>query len=105
MNKWYGNVGFADCVETEPGIWEDEIVEHPYYGDVLRKSRTLQNGSDMNDDIIINVQISIVADSYATQNIYAMRYVEFHGTNWEIESAEPQFPRIILTLGGKYNGQ
>lgn len=104
MSKWYGKVGFANCVETEPGVWKDEITEHPYYGDVLRKSRGLQNGSDINDDITVNVQISIVADSYATQNIYAMRYIEFHGANWEIAIAEPQFPRIILTLGGMYNG-
>lgn len=105
MSKWYGNVGFADCIEVEPGVWEDEITEHPYYGDTLRNSRGLQNGSKINDDITTNVQISIVADSYATQNIYAMRYAEFHGTKWKISIAEPQYPRIILTLGGIYNGE
>lgn len=105
MSKWYGNVGFADCVEVEPGVWEDQIVEHSYYGDTLRKSRTLQPTSNVIDNININVQISIVADSYATQNIYAMRYAEFQGTKWKIEIAEPQFPRILLTLGGIYNGQ
>ena len=52
MAKWYGNIGFSDTVEYEPGLYEPSIVERPYYGDVLStrwKRQNSQQGS--NDDI------------------------------------------------------
>ena len=31
MAKFFGEIGFATQVQTEPGIWEDKIVEKQYY--------------------------------------------------------------------------
>jgi hypothetical protein len=105
MAKWYGNIGYAKMVETEPGLWEEQIVELPYYGDLGRNTRKLQNSSSVNDDVNIANEISIVADPYANENIYAMRYVEFMGAKWKITNVEVQYPRLILTVGGAYNGE
>lgn len=104
MNKWYGVIGYADNVEIEPGIFEDVIIERPYYGDIVRNTRRLQNSGNINDDINISNQISIVADPYANKNIYIMRYVEFMGTKWKITDVEVQFPRLLLSIGGVWNG-
>lgn len=104
MNKWYGVIGYADNVEIEPGVFEDVIIERPYYGDIVRNTRRLQNSGNINDDINISNQISIVADPYANKNIYNMRYVEFMGTKWKITDVEVQFPRLILSIGGVWNG-
>lgn len=104
MNKWYGVIGYAENDEVEPGVWEDAIVEKPYFGDVLRNNRRLQNSGGINDNIIISNQISIVADPYAVQNIYNMRYVEFMGTNWKVTNVDVQYPRLILDLGEVWNG-
>lgn len=30
MAKFYGAIGFADTVETEPGIYEERITERSY---------------------------------------------------------------------------
>lgn len=105
MAKWYGIIGYAETVETERGIWENRIVERPYYGDVNRNTRRLQNSSSVNDDINVANEISIVADPFANENFHAMRYVEFMGAKWKVSTVEVQYPRLILTVGGEYNGE
>lgn len=104
MAKYYGSIGYAETVETVPGIWEEKIIERKYYGDVYKNTRLLQNSGGVNDNINIANQISIIADPYANQNFHAMRYVKFMGSNWKITNVEVQFPRLVLTIGGLYNG-
>lgn len=104
MAKFYGTIGYAKTVETMPGVWTEQITERNYYGDVIRNSRRLQSSDKVNDDININNQISIVADPYAINNFHSMRYAEFMGAKWKISDVEVQYPRLLLTLGGLYNG-
>lgn len=105
MAKWYGSIGYAETVETEPGLWEEQITERQYYGDLIRNIRKLQTSGGVNDDINVANEISIVADPYANQNFHAMRYVDFMGAKWKITSVEVRYPRLILTMGGVYNGE
>ena len=104
MAKFYGAIGYGDTVEVEPGIWEDQIVEHEYYGDLIKNTRKLESSGGINDDINIMNNISIVADPYANKNFHNMRYVTFMGTKWKIKNIEVEYPRLILTLGDVYNG-
>lgn len=104
MAKWFGKIGFAEAKETSPGVWSEEIVDHEYYGDVLRNSRRLQASDKLNDDINISNEISIVADPFANNNFHSMRYIEFMGAKWKITNAEVKYPRLVLTIGGLYNG-
>ena len=105
MAKWFGKIGYASTLEVEPGIWEEQIIEREYYGDVIRNVRRLQNSKSINDDINISNQISILADPYANENIYAMRYAEFSGAKWKVNSVDIQYPRLILELSGVWNGE
>ena len=105
MAKFYGKIGYANTVETKPGVYEEQIVERYYYGDLIRNTRRLQSADQVNDDINISNEISIVADTYATNNFQTMRYAVFMGTKWKISNVEVSYPRLILTLGGVYNGQ
>lgn len=105
MAKFYGPVGYAVKEETAPGVWEDKIVEYHYYGDLVRNTRRLQTSESLNDDINVANEISIVADPFAMQNFYKMRYVVFMGEKWKVSSVEVQYPRLILTIGGIYNGK
>lgn len=104
MAKWFGKIGFAERVEEEPGIWVENLVVRDYYGDVGRNNRRLQSADQVNDDINVNNEISIVADPYANDHFYSMRYIEFMGARWKISNVEVKFPRLILTIGGVYNG-
>lgn len=105
MAKWFGKIGYAVTSETRPGIWGEVIVERNYYGDMTRNSRRLQAASQVNDDININNELSIISDPYAMNSFHAMRYAEFMGTKWKITNVEVQYPRLILSLGGLYNGE
>lgn len=104
MAKFYGVIGYAETVETRPGVWTEQIVERNYYGDLIRNTRRLQSADKLNDDINVANEISIVADPYANENFYSMRYIEFMGAKWKISNVEVKHPRLILTIGGLYNG-
>lgn len=104
MAKFYGEIGYGAAVETVPGVWEDSIVEKPYYGDVLRNTRQLTDGDQLNSDISVNNSISVVADAYANEHFFAIRYIKWAGAYWTVTEVEVQRPRLLLRLGGVYNG-
>jgi hypothetical protein len=104
MAKFYGPIGYAVTVETAPGVWTERIVERNYYGDVIRNTRRLESSGNLNDNINISNEISIVADPFANENFHTMRYVEFMGAKWKITCVEVKYPRLVLTVGGLYNG-
>lgn len=109
MARFHGVVGFIRTIEYDPinhpSVWKEVATEREYYGDVMRNTRRWdQNGNGTNENLVINNTISIVADSFANENIGAMKYVKWHGDLWNITNIEIQRPRIILTIGGLYNG-
>jgi hypothetical protein len=104
MAKYYGAVGYVETKETSLGVWEEIITERKYYGDIIKNTRRLENGQHLNDNISLNNQISIVSDPYAIHNIFAIRYVDWLGAKWKVTNVEVQHPRLILTIGGVYNG-
>ena len=104
MAKWCGLIGYAEMVETSPGKYNERIVTHKHYGDVLKNTRRLQTADSINDNIEISNEISIVADAYAKLNIHHMRYIEFMGAKWKISNVNVEYPRLKLTIGGLYNG-
>lgn len=105
MAKWFGVIGFAETVETKPGVWKEQITEREYYGDMNRNTRRLQSTDQINDNINISNELSIVADPFANENFHSIRYVEYMGAKWKISDVEVQYPRLRLTIGGVYNEQ
>lgn len=103
--KYFGKIGYGVTEETRPGVHKPRIVEREYYGDIVRNSRRLESGSKVNDDLNINISLSIVADPFAYQNFHQIKYAEYMGAKWKATSVEPQYPRLIITLGGVYNGE
>lgn len=104
MGKWYGKIGFGISTEVEKGVWVEEVVERPYYGDAFRDYRKRQNSGGINDNINIANTISIVADPFAVNNCSTMLYAEFMGSRWKVTDIQVQFPRLLLSIGGVYNG-
>lgn len=107
MNRFYGEIGYAEvAVEdvAQPGVWKEPIIERPYFGDVTRNTRQLRDDSKINSNVLTNNVISVVADAYAIQNFHAIRYIWWMGSKWEATSVDVQEHRLIITLGGVYNG-
>ncbi|MFA5313981.1 MAG: hypothetical protein WC375_11825 [Methanomassiliicoccales archaeon] len=105
MAKFYGEIGYAETTETVPGVWTETVVERNYSGDVIKSNVKWQSGPNLNDNLVINNAISIVADPFAYQNFSAMRYVKWMGVCWKITNVEVQRPRLILAIGGVYNAE
>ena len=105
MAKFYGEIGYITTVEQRPGVWVPKITERLYKGELIRNKRKLQGVDKVNDDIDIANDVSILADPFAYENFHSKRYVKFMGTKWKITGVEVQYPRLLLTLGGVYNGE
>ena len=117
MTRFSGRVGYGESkeltndelvdevlVQTPTGVWVDDIVEREYFGDVIRNTRELRQGEYLNADLSVQNSISIIADAYANDHFFAIRYVEWAGTRWTVSSVEVQSPRLLLRLGEVYNG-
>lgn len=104
MAKYFGAIGFTTSVETVPGVWDDQIVEKTYRGDILQNIRRWQEGNDqINDNFRVNNRISLLADTYLYENIPAIKYIIWMGTKWKVSSATINRPRIIFEIGDVYN--
>lgn len=103
--KFYGVVAYEILEETIPGKWKKRIVKKTYRGDVIRVSRKLQPADKVNDDIRVSNEIRILADAFAYQNFQSILYLEWMGTKWKVESVTVDRPRLVLQIGGAYNGR
>lgn len=103
MAKYYGMIGFADSKEVAQSVWEPNITERAYYGDVIRDNHRWESVQKVNEDFTITNQFSIIADPYATKNFQQIRYLIYMGVKWKVTSIEVQYPRLILSIGGVYN--
>lgn len=106
MSRFFGEIGYGEQVEDPPdsGIWVDKITEYSYQGDVIRNTRQLTQGEKINEDITVANSLSIVADEYAVQHFFNIKYVRWAGVLWTVSSVEVRSPRLILSLGSVYNG-
>ena len=101
--RYHGFIGYSVDVETYPGVWEEEIVEHELYGNVIKQRINVQGEKTVNPKITISNNISIIANPYAYEHVEAIRYATYLGKKWNVTDIEIQTPRIILTLGDIYN--
>lgn len=104
MAKFHGKVGFGIPTEQESGLWVEKLEEYEYSGDLIQMSRLLQASEHVHDNMTLSVEISIVGDDFALKKFGLIRYVELGGVKWKVSKVNPLPPRLILTVGGVYNG-
>lgn len=105
MTRFHGRIGFAQTEETAPGVWSTTETVRTYFGDVNRRGyRWEAVQSSVNDQFVVTNYISIVADQFAYENFDGIRWVEWLGKKWQVNSVEVNRPRITLTIAGLYNG-
>lgn len=109
MAKCYVEIGFIKTEEkldgtAHTGIWEENIVPKMYYAEIYKNYRNTTSDNKVNSDVLLNNTFSILADPYANDNYFAMRYIKFNNVKWEITNVEVEYPRLIINVGGIYNG-
>lgn len=107
MARFAGKVGYGTAEESPVGSgnYIQQITERDHFGDIIRASRQLESGDKVNNDISVGNSISIVADDFAVDNFLKIKYVIWAGVYWIVTNVEVRHPRLILTLGGVYNGR
>lgn len=103
MAKFFGKVGYVLTTETSPGIWEEVEACREYYGDVIRNARNWSQGESINDNLTLSNEISILGDPFAFDNFAAIKWVEYGGSRWKVNSVDIAYPRLVLRFGGVWN--
>lgn len=104
MTKFSGLVGYVTQKETVPGVWSTDETPKSMKGDVIRLSSSSQNGDKINSDVTLGHRVSLIGDAYAFDNYHILKWIELNGRKWKVTSVELQRPRVIVTLGGLWNG-
>lgn len=105
MSKYYGKIGYVETVETKPDVYEEVLTERNYYGDVIRDSIKWNSAQQVNDNVGLSTQFSVLADNYAYEHFRYIRYVTYMGVKWEVTSVDPSNrPRLLISVGDVYNG-
>lgn len=99
--KWYGKIAFTEQKDDGTGIWEPVTVERDYYGDAIRNTKRDQV-TEINPDITLSNQLSVVADPYLLNSFQTIEYVTFMGQKWRVSSVDVSFPRLTLSFGSLY---
>lgn len=103
--KFYGKVGYSVPIETAPDVWRENTVEYAYSGDVTRNYlRPQENSNSTIDNVSISNQISIVADPFALAHFGNIKYVKWMQQKWKVTGIEVAYPRLLLSIGGVWNG-
>lgn len=104
MAKYAGLVGYATQEEVRPGVWEEVIKTHKMRGDILRARVDVEGGDKTNDDLSLNNRFSLLASPKHFENFENIRFITYLGVQWKVTSVEIQYPRLILEVGGRWNG-
>lgn len=104
--RYCGNIGYLIHVREKYEEYDTWVIRK-YKGDVLSTNKYLQQGYSINDSLVVNNRISIVADPYAYDTWDRIRYAEYMGKKLKVTSIDKDLSnkRLILTLGGVYNGE
>jgi hypothetical protein len=105
MAKFHGAIGYAHAEETAPGVFSEVYKEYTYSGDVVRDSRNVGSSGQVNDNLAISNQFSLVGNWMAYENFQFMRYIVYMGAKWKITNVEIRRPRLLITVGGIFNAQ
>lgn len=106
--KFSGKIGFwLNDSETKPGVYKPNIVERAYVGDVLKNIRRFQPvENQQNENLVLNNRISVISDLYMQQYWASIKYILWNGVRWKANSIDiGSYPRVIIELGGVYNGK
>ena len=100
--KWYGEIAFSGQVETEPDSFEERLIKKKFMGDMLRSHNINDSNTNINIDVSLSNQLSVLLDPFLQNNFHKIVYVEFMGTKWTVSSVDIQDRRLLITFGKLY---
>lgn len=105
MTRFSGLVGYVTQVQTAPGVWSQSEESFEMRGDIINQGHSFQGDTKVNSDVSLNHRVSLMADDRLLNNYPNLKWVKMGAVKWKVQSVEIRRPRIIVTLGGVYNGK
>lgn len=100
-----GVIGYGEQTKIRPGVVDSVIVEKKYRANVVRPPGSgPDEGQKVNDDLRVSVTLSVVAGAYHSAHVHDILYITWQGKRWKVSNVEVDSPRLIMRLGGLYNG-
>lgn len=104
--RWAGTIGFTSYApSTDParvGICDRSIKEYPCYGDIYKNRKITGSTIGVVEGVQMNMNISIIADQFVTENYCDAVYLTYMGQKWKITDVTPEYPRLTFAIGGRY---
>jgi hypothetical protein len=104
MPKVVAYIGLVSASETAPGVYTNVASEIEIRGDFIQSRQRWNEPTEINQDVKLEHRISFVASQSVTQQIQNIRYVKIADVKWSVTTITTQPPRLVLALGGVYNG-
>ena len=101
--RFSGNIGIArGPQETSAGIYQEQFDEIDVKGTMRRSSARWPNMKS--NEVRAKHILSIIPPESSTVDINEVVYVWWKGRRWSVIDIGAEPPRILLSLGGLYNG-
>ena len=104
MARFSGLIGYVTQEESVPGVWSSVERTRKMKGNVIRQTASVVTGEGVNDNVSLNHRVSLIGDAYAFDNYFNIKWVKMDTKRWKVTSIEVERPRIIVSLGGIWNG-
>lgn len=114
MAKFVGRLGIVKSqvekmIDGVPsGIFEDQVEDYLIAGDILQNSYRNDGGDKVNGEITLQHRFSIFAPASMLEAINQPNtalYLKVFGAYWKVTQFQFAPPRLILSVGGKYDGK
>lgn len=102
MAKYHGKLGFVLTEQTSPGTWTPRTEIREVTGDVLQRTVRENDSQSINPNVTFDQQISIVYDSFMTQHMFVLEWIEWFGKRWKISKIDIRPPRMNITIGSEW---
>ena len=103
--KYFGKIGFWEAnYQERPGVIIPKIVEKEYFGELTYQTLRWNPTNSQTDDLNISNTLSIISDTYCLEHFNDIKYIILNGIKLKVSSISIEPPRVVLSIGGEYNG-
>ena len=108
MTKFHGYIGYVNTVTDVTGVTREVVTETECSGMLIRNYLQAGPSNKVVEDFNISNTISVRINPTLLERMMHLKYIAFLSPmidgRWKIKTVDMNYPNLVLTLGGVYNG-
>jgi hypothetical protein len=104
MSRFSGLLGFVRTELSDGGIYNEVSTEIKAKGTFRKISSRVYSEQEVNASVRLANEISVIGNNEIFNHLNSLKYVVWKGTKWSVTTITLEPPRVIIVLGGVYNG-